>query len=158
MTTDLDRKSGAGGPNVADIPPISGAYILAIRTARPVEITVRGLPAASLRPGWYAYAGSARGPGGLAARIARHLRIGKTPHWHVDRLTCAAARIDALAFPGAYECLLLARLRDLPGATIPLPGFGASDCTACPAHLVALAEPLALDAPYRTLTRRASYR
>ncbi|MFL5280923.1 MAG: DUF123 domain-containing protein [Rhodopila sp.] len=34
-------------------------------------------PAASLLPGRYLYAGSARGPGGMRARLDRHLRRNK---------------------------------------------------------------------------------
>jgi len=134
----------------ADFITAGGAYVLAIRLDRPVEIRARSLAAASLLPGWYAYAGSARGPGGLAARIRRHLRTDKTLRWHIDRLTIAAAEIEALAFPGDNECALLARLLETPGAAVPLPGFGSSDCRACPAHLVALAGRLGWDAPART--------
>ncbi len=119
-------------------PVTPGAYVLAIRLARPVEITARGLPPASLLPSWYAYAGSDCGPGGLAARIRRHLAAEKRARWHVDALTLAAAEIEATAFSGHSECALLARLLDLDGATVALPGFGASDCRTCPAHLVAL--------------------
>lgn len=129
-----DANNGAS----AAFPALPGAYVLAIRLDAPVEIAARGLAAASLLPGWYAYAGSAHGPGGLAARIRRHLSADKRPRWHVDALTLAAARIEVHAFPEAEECDLLARLMALPGASVPLPGFGSSDCYVCPAHLVAL--------------------
>jgi hypothetical protein len=33
---------------------------------------------------------------------------------------------------------LVRGLLDLPGTSVPLPGFGSSDCRSCPAHLVAL--------------------
>jgi Uri superfamily endonuclease len=136
----------AGGTDTA-FPATPGAYVLAIRLARPVEITARGLPPASLLPRWYAYAGSARGSGGLAARIRRHLAAEKRAHWHVDTLTLAAAKIEATVFPGQSECALLARLMELDGAVVPLPGFGASDCRTCPAHLVALSERPTPDRP-----------
>ena len=122
----------------ADTTACSGAYILLIRTSRPVAIAVGTLSRATLLPGWYAYAGSARGPGGIAARVRRHLAAEKTARWHVDHLTLAAREIHPLAFPGDSECRLMRALAALPGATIPLPGFGASDCAACPAHLIAL--------------------
>ncbi|MFO8145391.1 MAG: DUF123 domain-containing protein, partial [Candidatus Syntrophosphaera sp.] len=37
--------------------------------------------------------GSARGPGGLAARIARHQREPKPRHWHIDYLRAHAELI-----------------------------------------------------------------
>ena len=42
--------------------------------------------------------------------------------------------------PGAYLLFvdLVRDLLELPGASVPVPGFGSSDCRACPAHLVAL--------------------
>ena len=126
-------------------PPDPGAYVLSVRLDCPLEVTARGLPAVCLLPGWYAYAGSARGPGGLAGRLNRHVSPHKRPRWHVDSLTLAAAEIEALAVPGAEECDLLRRLLALPGASIPLPGFGASDCKSCPAHLVALGDQPAAD-------------
>jgi len=132
------RTNSAADSTKMAFPATPGAYVLAIRLARPVEIAARSLASASLLPGWYAYAGSARGPGGLAARVRRHLAADKRPRWHVDTLTLDAAEIEATAFPGENECTLLARLMELDGTSVPLPGFGASDCRTCPAHLVAL--------------------
>ena len=131
------RTNQAAGGTEAAFPAASGAYVLAIRLERPVLIAARGLAPASLLPGWYAYAGSVRGPGGLAARVRRHLAADKRPRWHVDALTMAAAEIEASAYPGETECALLARLMELDGAAVPLPGFVPSDCRTSPAHLVA---------------------
>ncbi len=58
--------------------------------------------------------------------------------WHVDRLTAAGRVVDAQPVPGGRECDLLARVLDMSGASVPVPGFGATDCRRCPAHLVAL--------------------
>lgn len=102
----------------------------------------------TLLPGRYVYVGSAHGPGGLRARLGRHLRGDGRPHWHIDVLR-AAARVEGYAYwtrDGVTECALAQALASLPGASIPLPHFGASDCrTGCPAHLVALPDrrPLA---------------
>ena len=93
-----------------------------------------------LPAGCYAYCGSAYGPGGLQARIGRHLRADKALRWHVDRLTAAGRIVDFRAVPGGRECDLLDRLLEAPGASVPVPGFGSSDCRRCPAHLVALPE------------------
>jgi len=39
-----------------------------------------------LLPGYYIYIGSAFGPGGVRARMLRHLRADKPKHWHIDYL------------------------------------------------------------------------
>jgi len=109
-------------------PPVgAGAYALIIDLDH---------PAAGLSSGRYVYAGSAYGPGGIDARVARHLRPAKKPHWHIDRLTAAGRVVDWIAVPGGDECRILAAAMTLPGATVPEPGFGSSDCRRCPAHLV----------------------
>ncbi len=118
------------------LPGEPGAYLLAVRLDRPLALDLRGVGTAILAPGSYAYCGSARGSGGIRARVARHLRADKRPHWHVDRLT-AAGRVTAVAVaPGGSECALFAAVSALPGACVPAPGFGSSDCRTCAAHLV----------------------
>ena len=117
------------------IPTGPGAYVLLIRLDTALELDMPAFTGVTLAPGTYAYCGSAYGPGGLAARIARHMRPDKAMHWHIDRLT-AAGRIAAVGVAsGGRECdlveMLLAR-----GAAVPLPGFGSSDCRRCAAHLV----------------------
>jgi Uri superfamily endonuclease len=124
------------------LPARPGAYILEIALDRPLAIETARLRG-TLDPGRYAYAGSANGPGGLRARIARHLRhsnerAAKPPYWHVDRLT-AAGRVTGLAYAeAARECDLADALAAIAGAAIPLAGFGSSDCRRCPAHLIRL--------------------
>ena len=117
-----------------------GAYLLLIELAAPLALKIPRLGAATLAPGRYAYGGSAYGPGGLRARIGRHLRAKKISHWHVDRLTAAGRVVGVRAVRGARECDLVRGLLELPGASVPVPGFGSSDCRACPAHLVMLPE------------------
>lgn len=112
----------------------TGAYLLLITLDRPLDFSLRG-KLVRLPEGTYAYAGSANGPGGISARVARHMRREKKPHWHVDALTMAAARITALAFPGGRECRLMERLLASGQAEIPVVGFGSSDCRTCEAHL-----------------------
>ncbi|PWB88845.1 histidine--tRNA ligase, partial [Methylocystis sp. MitZ-2018] len=74
----------------------------------------------------------ARGPGGLRARLARHMRKDKRAHWHVDQLALAGEIVGAFILEGGDECALNAALDGFP---IPLPGFGSSDCRRCEAHL-----------------------
>ena len=71
----------------ADIPALVGAYVLMIDLAKPIAVAVGGGRACPLRAGRYLYCGSAKGPGGMRARIARHMRRGKPVRWHVDQLT-----------------------------------------------------------------------
>jgi len=74
----------------------------------------------------------------LKARIGRHLRQDKALRLHVDRLAAAGRVVAFRAVPGGCECGLLDRLLKAPGAAVPIPGFGSSDCRRCPTHLVAL--------------------
>ncbi len=123
-----------------------GAYVLVIELGAPFALEVASLPRAALPAGRYAYCGSAYGPGGLKARIGHHLRVEKAVRWHVDHLTRAGRVVDAQAVPGGRECDLFARVLEAPGASVPVPGFGSSDCRACPAHLVALPDDFDLGA------------
>lgn len=118
------------------LPDRPGTYVLILRLPCPATITVGRLGCFQFPAGWYAYAGSARGPGGLAARIARHLRVSKPLRWHVDYLRTRAQPVEVWYTQGhrRQECGWAAALSALPGASIPVPRFGASDCH-CPAHL-----------------------
>jgi len=121
------------------LPPAPGAYVLFIELERAVALRATSLVASELAPGRYAYCGSARGPGGLRARLRRHLKRDKADHWHIDHLT-AAGRIVALGLaPGGRECALVEGLSGRPGVEVPLAGFGSSDCRQCRAHLLRLA-------------------
>jgi Uri superfamily endonuclease len=120
--------------SAAEAPAVPGAYLLLATLAAPIHIALPHRPDAMLQPGRYLYAGSARGPGGLRARLARHQRADKKPHWHVDRITMAGTVTGAWVFPGGDECAIVAALAHLP---VPLPGFGSSDCRRCVSHLLA---------------------
>lgn len=90
--------------------------------------------------GIYLYAGSARGPGGIAARLRHHWRRSARPRWHVDYLRRAATPVGAGFRTGAarLECRWAALLAALPGVAAGPSRFGASDC-ACDTHLFRLA-------------------
>ena len=94
----------------------------------------------SVRLGYYVYVGSAFGPGGLAARIARHAKRDKKPHWHIDYLT-ALVSIEELWYTvdkQRRECQWADLFSRMHAASVPLAGFGSSDCV-CLAHLCFLA-------------------
>lgn len=112
-----------------------GAYALLIRLDTPLRFFRPALGQAELH-GTLIYLGSARGPGGMQARLARHFRRGKAVRWHVDELTNAAADLSALIVAGGAECDLVSLLMQ-SGQFVPaLPGFGSSDCRHCVAHLL----------------------
>ena len=125
------------GPEAAGtISDAKGAYALLLRLDRPVEIRLRIANPISLSPGWFVYCGSAKGPGGLRARLRRHFRQDKALHWHIDRLTAIAARIAAAPVPGGGECALVAALLKSPRFEVAILGFGSSDCRQCGSHLL----------------------
>lgn len=139
------NRSWAGGAradrtlSAAALPAAPGTYCLWLQLETPLRIPVGRIGELSLPPGLYAYAGSALGPGGLRARAGRHLRAEKPLRWHIDWLT---VRIPVAAIwyqtgRERLECAWAQAILQAPGASIPLRGFGASDC-ACPAHLFAV--------------------
>jgi Uri superfamily endonuclease len=88
----------------------------------------------TIEPGYLVYVGSALGPGGIRARVARHARKSKKPHWHIDYLRpyLSLAETWWKTAPDRWEhdwaALLAARL------DVAHPRFGASDCR-CASHL-----------------------
>jgi len=116
--------------------------VLILRLPRPATIGVGRLGHFQFPAGWYAYAGSAHGPGGLVARISRHLCPSKPLHWHVDYLRAYARPVEIWYAIGTRkrECAWAQALFGLPGASLPVPRFGASDCQ-CLAHLIHFAAP-----------------
>lgn len=118
-----------------------GTYGLHMRLDRSRRLQIGRLGEFTFPPGDYVYVGSALGPGGLQARLNRHLRGDGRPHWHIDWLRAVSDiigcwyQIDGLRLECSWSQVLAAE----PGAGIPLPGFGASDCRSisgkCAAHL-----------------------
>lgn len=124
--------------DVNALPGKTGSYALLIRLTRRLRDEIGALGKIELPAGDYLYLGSAYGPGGLRARLRRHLRAEKRRHWHVDYLTGSGEIIEIVAVPGGRECDLVARLLACRGVSIPVAGFGSSDCRRCRAHLLAL--------------------
>lgn len=112
-----------------------GTYTICLELRRPVTVEIGALGTHQLRPGGYAYTGSAFGPGGLG-RVDRHYELAAgerdTRHWHIDYLL----GLDGVSITGDVrtpaadvECTVAT---SLPAA--PITGFGASDCD-CVSHL-----------------------
>lgn len=134
--------------------------------ATPARLTIRSLGPVDFPTGLYVYSGSALGPGGVRARLGRHLRSDGKTHWHIDYLRphvqiegfCyALAQDHQLIAPDArLECQWSQTLANSTEAMVPVPRFGASDCPAtCPAHLVAFPQGLDLSR-FRQLLGRSS--
>lgn len=106
-------------------------YQLLIDVPRRLRIAVGALGTCEFPAGRYVYTGSARR--NLDARIARHLSATKRLHWHIDYLLAApGVTVVAVRRSRRCECGLNRGTR----GTIPVPGFGASDCRAgCGSHL-----------------------
>ncbi len=128
------RKKFVRNPEV--LPNAPGAYLLKLRLSADLTTRIRRLGNPKLGRGTYVYAGSASGPGGIRARCRRHLLTEKPTHWHIDHLTGPSADLAAAAFPDDDECRLIAVLSELDEVIFPVRGFGSSDCTACPSHLM----------------------
>ncbi len=116
--------------------PCPGTYALVFRAKRKRRLIIGKLGTLSLQPGFYVYVGSAFGPGGLKARIGHHRKNSSRNHWHIDYLS------EYLPPDEAWYTTDLTRrehhwsevLSHAAGASIPLPGFGSSDCR-CISHL-----------------------
>jgi Uri superfamily endonuclease len=93
-----------------------------------------------LKRGCYVYVGSAYGPGGSAVRIQHHQRVAARPHWHIDYLRAICPLVEVWFTTDATRCehSWATALARMPGAGVPMPGFGSSDCE-CEAHLFCFA-------------------
>ncbi len=114
-----------------------GTYALILRNDSVKIVTVGQLGPLELRPGWYVYVGSAQGPGGLAARVGRHMRPEKKRRWHIDYVRPHVELREAWFTLGSekIECQWANAFAEMPKAELPFPRFGASDCR-CAAHLI----------------------
>lgn len=106
-------------------------YQLLIEVAKPLALAVGRLGICHFPAGRYIYTGSARR--NIETRIARHLRVEKRLHWHIDYLLAAPdVRVVGVRRYREEECLIN---KNTPGST-PVAGFGASDCRhQCGSHL-----------------------
>jgi Uri superfamily endonuclease len=115
---------------------VTGAFgegeFCTVELTKVTDVKLRKMRSASLVPGRYICAGSAYGPGGLKARLSRHMRRTKVERWHVDQLTKTGA-CGAWIFPGCNECDLVELNSALP---VPIIGFGSTDCKRCHSHLL----------------------
>ncbi len=134
MKQALDHGSRGGEDICAGIPACKGAYIVILRLRDPLRIRVGILGVIEFDEGHYAYVGSARGPGGVRARLCRHIRGTGTKRWHIDYLReHAEVAYYLYTCGGPSERVIAERCHRLlaPGPK----GFGSSDDPANPTHL-----------------------
>ncbi|WP_052292024.1 GIY-YIG nuclease family protein [Candidatus Methylacidiphilum infernorum] len=120
------------------IPPSRGSYVLFFFLNQ-LTLVIRNTQRIVPR-GYYCYCGSALGKGGLRSRLLRHLIPMKKIFWHIDHLTPNALFLALFLYEdslGSWECLFAQALCQLPNVSIPLPGFGSTDCKEkCISHLL----------------------
>lgn len=133
------------------LPRTRGAYALELYLPQQIEITIGRLGKYSFRKGIYIYLGSASGPGGINARLGRHI-TGRPfrRHWHIGYLR-NHAQPTAYSFISPIsneqsgkpiECCWSQALTSLSSMDMVVPGFGVSDCLSrCKAHLLFYLRP-----------------
>ena len=116
--------------------PRHGTYALVFKAERTKRIIIGKLGTLNLQPGCYIYVGSAFGPGGLKVRIGHHRKKSNRHHWHVDYLSEYLPPVEVWYTHDAahQEHRWSEVLKQYRGASVPLPGFGSSDCN-CISHL-----------------------
>lgn len=115
----------------------TGTYVLLFELETICRLAVGKLGQFDFPPGWYTYTGSARGPGGLTARLRHHLSIAAHPHWHMDYVR-PHARITDIWYARSLlydEHRWAAVLAAMAGQPAVAPFFGSSDCR-CATHLI----------------------
>jgi Uri superfamily endonuclease len=122
--------------NMRELSDLPGTYLLLLHLDADERIEVGRLGELDFRKGWYIYVGSAFGPGGVGARLRRHLRQDKKRHWHIDYLrACASVReVWLCTAPLRLEHRWAERLQEASRSCRPVRAFGSSDCR-CPSHL-----------------------
>lgn len=117
---------------------VKGIYAMLIEIESPLRLVFRKREVV-LAPGLYVYVGSAKGAGGIRARVARHQRRDKKVRWHIDLVTVSSqARVSGVVCAEAAEpeCVLVPLLEEA-GFSHVIKGFGASDCRrGCTSHFL----------------------
>jgi Uri superfamily endonuclease len=122
--------------DVSKLPAEAGSYILVLEMRKAASLRSGPFLPLVFPSGLYVYCGSARGPGGIRARVTRHLAGGRAAHWHIDHLLARARprAVWARTGCGRLECVWARAIAREGPFLAPAPRFGASDCR-CPAHL-----------------------
>jgi Uri superfamily endonuclease len=113
-----------------------GIYTLILHLCGPQKIRIGSLGLLDFAAGFYAYTGSARGPGGLK-RVNRHIQVltgeKKTRRWHIDYLLPNTVFQEVVITRTVHdlECRIAGCIQETEHA---VPKFGCTDCD-CQSHL-----------------------
>ena len=113
-----------------------GIYTLILSLPQAGKIEIGTLGAIDFAGGFYAYTGSARGPGGLK-RVDRHILVMEgiktTRRWHIDYLLPSASLVEVFITKTTQdlECSIA---KALGKQLMAVPRFGCTDCR-CFSHL-----------------------
>ncbi|MEW7009899.1 GIY-YIG nuclease family protein [Lentilitoribacter sp. EG35] len=118
------------------IPTAGGAYVLIVFLSKEVEFSSPKTGSILLDKGFYFYAGSAKGPGGLRSRLSRHFKSDKKPHWHIDQLTIHGKAVGAYVKRSGNECDLVDLMLKTKQLAFVQDGIGGTDCSRCKSHLL----------------------
>lgn len=119
-----------------------GTYVVIAGLEIEKYIRVGKIGTFCFQPGFYAYAGSAFGPGGLMSRIMHHIRISSKPHWHMDyfRREAKICEIWLCYDQKPLEHVFADTFLAMDSCSVPAKRFGSSDCK-CISHLFHFAYP-----------------
>lgn len=111
-----------------------GVYSLVIHLQHRSSLEIGRLGRFEFPAGFYIYVGSAQN--NLEHRIRRHLRREKKLRWHIDYLLQHGRVVSVHTYAGGKkkECILSREIGKIKDASVPVKGFGSSDCS-CHAHL-----------------------
>ncbi|CAG1771225.1 hypothetical protein BAC3_01637 [uncultured bacterium] len=112
---------------ISYLPAEKGSYLLLMKLSEVQSLQIPHLKDYVFTEGYYIYIGSALGPGGIRARVGRHIRKEKKIHWHIDHLTTVADLYSTVLIlsPSRLETLLTGFL--MKTDLTPVPGFGCGD-------------------------------
>lgn len=122
--------------SVSEIQSLSGAYLLILKSQISTTIEIGKIGSMDVQKGYYFYVGSAFGPGGIKARVNRHLKHDKSLRWHIDYLRshCLLKQVFISYSTEKQESDWVYRLLHHPSYSIAFNRFGASD-SCYPSHL-----------------------
>jgi len=113
-----------------------GTYCLVLNIESDIKARIGPLGVREFPPGIYVYVGSALS--GIETRVSRHKSSKKKKRWHIDYLLDHADILSVIAIPSdskSTECSVFQALAGCEGASVPVSGFGSSDCR-CKSHLI----------------------
>ena len=117
-----------------------GAYCIICELEEDSCIRIGSLGRGRFLRGAYLYVGSAQR--GIEQRVGRHRSSKKKLKWHIDHFLEKAKVAAVIAVPSQdkrTECRLAKAILAISGASVPMAGFGSSDCR-CDTHLIYLGD------------------